>query len=239
MLPDNKKVHRDPAEKIRIWVYGQPNIGKTTFANQFPEALMINTDVNIKYVDAPAVDLIGNGKTDPWENFVLYVDEFLKGNHTYKTLVIDLLEDVYQYCRNYYCKKLNIVHESDLGFAKAYDIIRNAFLIVLRQLANSDYNIVLISHEDSNVIKDRIGRETTVYSPALPDKVVKKVMGMLEITGRISIMSTENEDKSITDTRILYLTSTKDQQGGNKIPTLTKEYIELSYNNLINAIKGK
>lgn len=237
-LPKNEKVTRDGAKSIKIWVYGEPNIGKTTFANKFPNALMINTDGNIKYVDSPAVDLIGDGKTDPWENFVNYVDEFLKGGHTFETLVIDLIEDVYQYCRAWYCKKLNVEHEGDLGFAKGYDIVRNGFLYPLRKLANSDYNIVFISHENATTIKDRVGRETTVFSPNITEKVAKKIAGMVEITSRITVHSVQNDDGTVTDTRVLNLGSKKDMFGGNKIPTIIKDTMTLSYEELVKEIKG-
>lgn len=238
MLPKNEKVHRDGTKSIKIWVYGEPNIGKTTFANQFPNALMINTDGNIKYVDSPAVDLIGDGKSDPWENFVNYCDEFLKGGHGFDTIVIDLVEDVYQYARAYYCKKLKVEHEGDLGFAKGYDIVRNGFLYPLRKLANSEYNVVFISHEMANVVKDRVGRETTTFAPNITEKVAKKISGMVEITGRISVKSKENEDGTVEDKRIIYLNSTKDQFCGNKIPTIKDDFIELGYENLVKAIKG-
>lgn len=236
-LPKNEKIHRDGSTNLKLWVYGSPNIGKTTFASQFPDVLMINTDGNYKYVDSPIITLI-DGAKDPWENFIEIIDEIIKGQHTYKTIVVDLLEDVYQYARNYYCKQLKINHESELGYAKGYDIIRNNFLIALRKLANSNYNIIFISHEETEIVKDRIGRETTVYKPALPDKVAKKVSGMVEITGRITCNSKEDDDGNIIDTRILNLSSTKDQFGGNKIPTITIDNIELSYNKLIEIIKG-
>ena len=238
ILPKNEKVMRDGTKTIKMWIYGEPNIGKTTFANKFPDVLMINTDGNYKYVDAPVITLI-DGKHEPWENFLSIVDEIIKGNHTFKTIVVDLLEDVYQYCRNYYCKKLKIDHESELGFAKGYDIIRNAFLIALRQLANSNYNIIFISHEDTQTIKDRIGRETTTYKTPLADKVAKKVAGMVEITGRIKCDVIKDEDDNVTEKRVLHLTSSASEFGGNKIPTLTVDKIDLSYEALVEAMKGE
>lgn len=237
ILPKNEKVKRDGTQNIKLWIYGTPNIGKTTFANQFPDALMINTDGNYKYIDSPVISLLDSTK-DPWEVFIDIIDTILKGDHSYKTIVIDLLEDVYQYARNFYCKKLKIDHESELGFAKGYDIIRNNFLIALRKLVNAPYNIIFISHEETEVVKDRIGRETTVYKTALPDKVAKKISGMVEITGRISAVSKADENGNPIDTRMLQLSSNKEQYGGNKIPTIHVDNIELNYENLVKAIKG-
>lgn len=236
-LPENKKVTRTVTQSVKTWVYGQPNIGKTTFANQWPNALMLNTDGNYKRIDSPVIAITGDDKTEPWEQFVAAVDEFLKGHHTFETIVIDLLEDVYQYARAYYCKKLKIDHEADLGFAKAYDIVRNSFLIVLRKLANSPYNLVLISHEDAVIVKNRVGKETTVYSPAINDKIMKKIAGMVELTGRISMMTDVDKDGNPYDHRILYLNSSSEQFGGNKMD-LHDEYIDLGYEYLIESIKG-
>ena len=236
-LPKNEKVVRDGSQNVKLWIYGSPNIGKTTFASQFPDVLMINTDGNYKYVDSPVVTLV-DGANDPWENFIEITNEILKGQHEFKTIVVDLLEDVYQYARNFYCKKLKIDHESELGYAKGYDIIRNSFLIALRKLANANYNIIFISHEESEVVKDRIGRESTNYKTSLPDKVAKKVAGMVEITGRISCKSKEDENGNIIDTRILQLAPSKDQFGGNKIPTINIDYVNLGYEDLIKVIKG-
>jgi hypothetical protein len=88
------------------------------------------------------------------------------------------------------------------------------------------------------VVKDRIGRESTNYKTSLPDKVAKKVAGMVEITGRISCKSKEDENGNIIDTRILQLASSKDQFGGNKIPTINIDYVNLGYDDLIKVIKG-
>lgn len=236
MLPVNKKVVRDATSNLKIWVYGQPNIGKTTFANQFPDALMLNTDGNYKGVDSPVVPI-----TD-WEQFVETCDEILKGEHEYKTIVIDLLEDIYTYCRNYYCKKLKIDHEADLGYGKGYDIIKTAFLIVIRKLANSPYNLLCLSHEKEVVVKDRIGREITVYKPNFTDGTATKLAGMMEITGRL-YAETKDDDGVKLETRKLFVGSASDMFAGNKVKTLKVDSILMDevdgYNNLVKAVKDE
>lgn len=238
MLPENRKVKRDASAQIKIWAYGEPTIGKTIFANKFPDAVFLNTDGNIKYIDSPVISISPSKELDPWEKFIKVINELATTEHTYKTVVVDLLEDVYQYCRAYYSKKLNIEHEADLGYGKGYDIIRNAFLIVIRTLVSTNLNVVLLSHEKVVTIKDRIGRELTRFQPAIPESVAGKISGMVDITGRVTI-KTEEKDGKITDSRILFLDATKEQVGGNRIPTIKREYIPLEYTELVKVYKGE
>ena len=239
MLPENKKINRDPSSQIKLWIYGEPTIGKTIFANKFPDVLFLNTDGNIKYIDSPVAPIIPSKTEEPWEKFINTINELVTTEHSYKTVVIDLLEDVYQYCRAYYAKKLNIDHEADLGYGKGYDIIRNAFLIVLRTLVSSNLNIIFISHEKVTSIKDRIGRELTRFQPAIPESIAGKVSGMVDITGRVTIKTEEDPDGKLIDRRILYLDATKEQVGGNRIPSIQEEYIPLEYEELIKVYKRK
>ena len=237
MLPVNEKSKRDTTSQMKLWIYGEPTIGKTIFANKFPDALFLNTDGNVKYIDSPSIPIVATKDKEAWEVFYEAVNEIVKGNHTYKTIVVDLLEDVHQYCRAYYNKKNKIDHEGDLAYGKGYDIVKNAFLIVIRTLINSGYNVVLISHEKSLTVKDRIGRELTRFQPALSDSVASKISGMVDITGRVMIKS-EEKDGNVIDTRILYLNATKDQVGGNRIPSIKDEFIPLEYTDLLNVYKG-
>lgn len=238
MLPKNEKVRRETTSQMKLWIYGEPTIGKTIFANKFPDALFLNTDGNVKYIDSPVTPIVDKKDKMAWEVFVDTVDELIKEEHSFKTVVVDLLDDVYQYCRAYYSKQLKINHESELAYGKGYDIVRNAFLIPIRTLLNSNLNVILVSHEKATTIKDRIGRELTRYQPNLAESVSGKVSGMVDITGRVMIR-TEQDGDNVKDTRILFLNSTKDQVGGNRIPTIKSEFIPLEYTELLKVYKGE
>lgn len=54
-LPENKRRNIEAVEKRVLWIYGVPFCGKTTFANSFPDPLMLNTDGNIKFVDTDGI----------------------------------------------------------------------------------------------------------------------------------------------------------------------------------------
>lgn len=193
-LPENKRRNIEAVEKRVLWIYGAPFCGKTTFANGFPDPLMLNTDGNIKFVDAPYIrikdDVRIEGRqtkrTLAWDVFKDTISELEKKDNTFRTIVVDLLEDLYEHCRLYMYQQMGITHESDDSF-RAWDKVRGEFLNTLKRLMNLDYeNIILISHEDtSKDITKKGGDKITAIKPNLADKVANKVAGMVDVVARI------------------------------------------------------
>lgn len=193
LLPENKRRNLNATTKKVIWVYGSPFSGKTTFANQFPDPLMLNTDGNIKFVDAPFIPIKDEVKKvgrmterkSAWEGFKEIIAELELKENSFKTIVVDLLEDLYEHCRRYICDQKGWDHESDDSF-RAWDMVRTEFLSVLKRLMNLDYeNIVLISHLDTTKdITKKGGDKLTSIKPNINDKVANKVAGMVDIVAR-------------------------------------------------------
>lgn len=244
-IPKNEKRKIDITQAVKIFVYGVPNIGKTTFANDAPNALLINTDGNIKYVDSPyimikdEIDERGKVTKTAWEVFVDLVETLLTEPNDYETYVVDLVDDIYQHCRVHYQGKMKIEHESDSKYSKAWDIVRTAFFVVMRKLALSGKNIVFISYEKAEIVKDRLERETTVYHPNLPEAVYTRLSGMMEATGRIKSEPIKNASGDTQDMRVLSLSNAKDEFCGTKIKTIKTGTIPLSWNNFVKAIGGE
>lgn len=195
ILPENKRRNIEQVHKRKLWIYGAPFSGKTTFANSFPDPLMLNTDGNVENVDAPYIPIRDNVKVEgrmtkrtlAWEVFKDTISELEKKQNTFKTIVVDLLEDTYESCRVYMYQQMGITHESDDSF-RAWDKVRGEYLNTMKRLMVLDYeNIVLISHEDmSKDITRKGGDKITAIKPAgLPDKVANKVAGMVDVVARI------------------------------------------------------
>lgn len=193
-LPENKRRNIEAVTKRVIWIYGAPFCGKTTFANGFPDPLMLNTDGNIKFVDAPYIHIKDEVRVEgrqtkrtlAWDVFKDAVSELEKKDNSFKTIVVDLLEDLYEHCRLYMYQQMGITHESDDSF-RAWDKVRGEFLNTLKKLMNLDYeNIILISHEDTTKdITKKGGDKITAIKPNLQDKVAVKVAGMVDVVARI------------------------------------------------------
>lgn len=193
-LPENKRRSIEAVEKRVLWIYGVPFCGKTTFANAFPDPLMLNTDGNIKFVDAPYIRIKDEVKVEgrqtkrtlAWELFKDTISELEKKENSFRTIIVDLLEDLYEHCRLYMYQQMGITHESDDSF-RAWDKVRGEFLNTLKRLMNLDYeNIILISHEDtSKDITRKGGDKITAIKPNLQEKVANKVAGMVDVVARI------------------------------------------------------
>ena len=193
LLPENKRRTVEATSKKVVWIYGSPFSGKTTFANQFPDPIMLNTDGNIKFVDAPFIpirdEVKKNGRMTErkmaWEIFKEVIGELELKENTFKTIVVDLLEDTYEHCRRFICDQKGWDHESDDSF-RAWDMVRTEFLSVLKRLMNLDYeNIVLISHLDTTKdITKKGGDKLTSIKPNINEKIANKVAGMVDIVAR-------------------------------------------------------
>lgn len=233
LLPKNERRNIETIDKKVVWLYGVPFSGKTFLANKFPDPIMLNTDGNIKFVDAPYVSIKDEVKNDgsrnpkrtlAWANFKDVITELEKKDNTFKTVVVDLLEDCYEHCRIYMYDKLNITHESDDSFS-AWDKVRTEFLSTLKRLMNMDYeNIILISHEDrSKDITRKGGDKITAIKPNLPDKVANKIAGMVDIVARV-VADGDERTLSFKTNEVIF--------GGGRL-TVTKKEIPLDYDDFM------
>jgi len=238
ILPSNERRKIEQIDKKVMWLYGAPYSGKTSLANEFPDPLMLNTDGNIRFIDAPYVAIKNKVEMDgrikqetlAWEVFSETIDELEKKQNSFKTIVVDLLEDVYEHCRVWGYAKLDIEHESDNGY-KAYDVIRSEFLRTMNRLVNLDYdNIILISHEDiSKDIMKKSGDKITRIAPNIGEKIANKIGGMVDFTARVVA---EGNDRKII------LKSSDVVFGGGRLQGITNDTIPLSYEDVANIYES-
>lgn len=228
ILPKNERRNIEQIQKKVIWLYGSPFSGKTTFANKFPDPLMLNTDGNIKFVDAPyisikdQVEVVGRmtKRTKGWDVFKDVISELEKKENTFKTIIVDLLEDTYEQCRLYMYEQMGITHESDDSF-RAWDKVRTEFLSTLKRVVGLDYeNIILISHEDTTKdITKKGGDKVTAIKPNIQEKTANKIAGMVDIVARV-IADGDNRVMSFKTNEVIF--------GGGRLLTKTDE-IPLEY----------
>ena len=230
MLPSTQEVAITVDGYKKIWLYGEPFSGKTHLASEAPKPILeLNTDGNIKYYTMPRISITdtkrGRQTIPAWEVFKNAIDD-LEAGSDFKTVVLDLTEDIYDHCRKYMCDKRGWEHESDDSF-KAYDIVRSEYLRVIRKLVNLPYNIILISHEDiGRDLTKRSGDKVTRIQPNVQDKIAKKLAGMVDVVIRTIkdndeyILSTKTSDVIFGGGRLAGLKAVDVPNNWNSIETM-------------------
>lgn len=211
-LPKNERRKQETPTRRTMWIYGAPFSGKTTFADAAPDPLMLNTDGNAVYVTAPFISIkdevtaIGRitKRKFAWESFKEYLEELEKGQNDFKTVVIDLVNDLYEMCRLYMYDKLGITHESDDTF-RAWDKVRTEFLSTMRRVTNLPYeNIILLSHEDATKdLTKKSGEKISSVKPKMAEKVADSIAGMVGFVGRCYV-DDGNHILSIKSDEVVY-----------------------------------
>ena len=229
-LPSTDRVEVKKNSYKKIWIYGQPYSGKTTFADEAPTPLNLNTDGNVKYVTMPSLaikdEVTVEGRITKrkfaWEIFKEAISDLEKGSD-FETVVVDLLEDTYEACRLYMYDQLGITHESDDSF-RAWDKVRTEYLSNIKCLLSLDYNIILISHEDtSKDLTKKGGDKVTAIMPNLNEKASKKIAGMVDLVARLVVDG---------DQRTLNFKSDEVVFGGGRLQGVKTTEIPLSWDAL-------
>lgn len=231
LLPENKRRNVDRINKKVMWLYGAPFSGKTYLLNTFPDVLMLNTDGNIKFVDAPYVEIKdtqeGRVPEFAWEKFKKVISELAMYNTDFKTIGLDLVEDIYNQCRQYVLHREGLVHESDAGFGKGWSLVDDEFLNTIGKLISLDYNFVLLSHEAKVDVNKKTGDKVTSIVPNLRDKIAYKLAGKMDFVGRFVA---EGDERTINIKQSEYLFGGTRAQFRGKVIPATYDAIEELYN---------
>ena len=170
ILPENKNKEVLNIPK-HFLVWGQSMSGKTYLARKFPNPLILNTDGNGDKIPEPTIEI-----TD-FKQFVEAIEEIEKGNHTFETIVIDLVDDIATMMEVFVCEKNSIPkvkYESiaEIPFGKGYVDCKNIWKALMMRLSQMKYNIVYISHVLEKTVDD-----VQVQQPSLEQKYLNMTKG--------------------------------------------------------------
>lgn len=162
-----------------------------------------------------------------WETFIEVIDSLETQENTFKTIAIDLVEDLRDLCRLYVFDKYNWEHESDGGFGKGWQMVSSEFNTAMKRLKSLGYQIVYISKEKREEVKLRNGNTRTIFTPNIDDKTANVLSGTVDLTVRAFI---DEEGK-----RKLRLTKVNNAFGGGRF-NFKRDVIDLDMNEFKEAL---
>lgn len=180
ILPKNERKQTIDVPK-NFFIYGATMSGKSYLAEHFPSPLFLNTDGNALANPFPNIQLRNiKGEDGKLKRSVLAdIDEIMAElqaqNHNsefqYKTIVIDVIDDVCQLIEQAVCESNNVTALADIGYGKGYAIfntVLNNFVLNLKSLG---LNIVYVSrveyvaeNNDQSKIKEVPSLKTKYYN---------------------------------------------------------------------------
>ena len=140
--------------KQTILLYGSPKLGKSSFASKAPGSLFFECEPGLNHLEVFKVP------TYSWEAFLEACKLVAKGDHNFKTIVIDTVDNAFKMCSDYVCAKHGIEYEGDMGHGKGWALVKNEWHRVLTRLASLPYGLILISHAVDKTIETRTGEYT-------------------------------------------------------------------------------
>ncbi len=177
-------------------IYGPPKIGKSTFASKFPDVLFFECEPGLNELSVYKVS------TYSWEDLLAACKLVAAGDHSFKTIVIDTVDNAFKFCSDHICAKHNIEYEGDLAHGKGWAFVKNEWHRVLTRLASLPYGLVLISHAIDKRIETRTG-EYTKTQPSLPDRARGVVLGLVDMILFCDSVARKAEDGSAVIERVI------------------------------------
>ena len=221
------KVSRD-LRGYSVFFYGEPKSGKTTIASKFPDALLLAFEKGYNALAGVMAQPINS-----WAEFIK-VNRQLKDDKVkekFATIIIDTSDIAYEYCEKYICNNNGVDTIGDIPYGKGYALVEKEFDSKLRSIVQMGYGIVLISHATDKVFTNESGEQYNKIVSTLDKRGNRIVTRMADIIG-YSRAVTDSEGK---DKTLLFMRGTPRFEAGSRFK-YTPDYIEFTYENLVNAI---
>lgn len=223
-----------------ILQYGIPKIGKTTLASKFPDALFLLTEEGTKHLSVKAFHI---------KNWVDFLDKLATiesavrvGQFPFKTIVIDTVDNLSDFCEEFICKKFSINQLGDLSYGKGFTAYKNEFKRNVRRVTQLGLGLMFISHAEAKEIS--IDAVMSPYAPMMADQQtgkVKMIVPTIEkrayqfISGLVDMILYLEIDS--TNQRVINTKPTKHFEAGDRSGRLPA-VLPLDYNELVKAYYG-
>ena len=228
-LPKHKtKPSTDPMS-YSILLYGPTKVGKTTFASHADKALFLATEPGTQALEVYSANI------SDWPQFLDACTEIAAGNHRFKTIIVDTIDNAYLFCMQHVCAANGWAHPSDGAYGKGFATVNNEFRRVLLKLAQLPYGLLLISHSQEREIETRTGNYTRITT-TLPRGAATIVIGLMGLVLLCEVSAKKASDGSYAYRRIMHTKPTPNHDAGDRTGRLPDQ-LPLDYAAFLDAFQ--
>lgn len=204
---------------LRMFLYGQEGVGKTTWAAKIPGALFLSCEDGSGDMEIPTI------KIDTWAQLLETVDGLVQsGVGAYRAIVLDTVSSFERLCWEHLLAESKDSSIESAGFGKSYTMAAEEvarLLVKLSQLRERrQVHIVLLGHALFRAFNDPNGPSYDLWQPAMHEKASALYMrwadvllfAAFEATVKVAKRNKEKEasatekGKATAVSRVLYTT---------------------------------
>lgn len=159
---------------VKMMIYGQAGMGKSTLALSAPKPLLLDFDNGVKRINLAHLDGIDTVQVSRWQD----VQEVMQENlNAYQTIVVDTIGKMMDYIITYVCGTRQPQRNDWSG-------INAQFTWLTRTLSNLNKHVVFVAHRDT-----RKEGDDTVFIPSLREKNYNSIVTELDLLGYLEMKS--------------------------------------------------
>jgi len=201
---------------IKMLVYGQPGIGKSTMALSAPNPVLFDFDGGVQRVNVafqcPTLQVKN------WEEALQALEELKSGEVPCNTIIIDTAGKMLDFMSDFIMRNDSKMRMRDGSLSlKGYGARKVMFVNFLREVAMMGKNIVFVAHER----EDKDG-ETKIVRPEIGGSSAGDLMKELDLVGYVQAVGS---DRTVywTPQEKFYAKNTCNLPAWQKIPVIVDE----------------
>ena len=168
---------------VKMMIYGQAGMGKSTLALSAPAPLLLDFDNGVKRINISHLDGIDTVQVSSWQDVQQVLQEDLSA---YKTIVVDTIGKMMDFIITYKCG-------SRQPSIKDWNGINAEFTWLTRSLSQLNKNVVFVAHRDT-----RKEGDDNVFIPSLREKNYNSIVTELDLLGYLEMKS----DRALSSVRL-------------------------------------
>lgn len=211
-----------------ICIYSQPKAGKTSFAVQCPNNLLLAFEKGYN-----ALGGVKAADITTWSEFKVAIRQLAKPEvkAMYDTITIDTIGIAWELCEKYISAQNNVPTIGDIPWGKGFKLCTQEFSDAIRAITMLGYGLIIIAHSKTRI--EKVGDDNTIeiIEPAIPERAHGVVNQLVDIIGYIGIDFDENGNSR----RTLYTRRTPTLMAGSRFKHLPAK-IPFGYQELTEAL---
>lgn len=170
---------------IKMLIYGQPGIGKSTMALSAPTPVLFDFDGGVQRVNV--AHQCPTLQVKSWDEAVQALDEIRQGGVPCETIVIDTAGKMLDFMSDYIMRNDSKMRQRDGSLSlKGYGARKVMFQSFLMQVSQMHKHIVFVAHEK----EDKDG-DTKIVRPEIGGSSAGDLMKELDLVGYVQAIGTE------------------------------------------------